>query len=184
VNHLIAVGHRRIAIVTGPLSLKNERQRLLGYQQAMARAGLPASDDLIWLGNLRTEDVAVMCRERLRDPAAWPDAILSTNGPTGLGVLRGFRDCGIKTPRDIGFVTFDELTLDDLFEPAVTTVVQPAYDIGFRAAEVLLDKIDGRSQDRESITVKLPAALKIRDSSRLPDRLSHHAASGSIDRMA
>ena len=117
---------------------------MLGYQQAMARAGLPTGDNLIWLGNLRAEDVAMMCRERLRDRARWPDAFLATNGPTGLGVLRGFRDWGIERPRHIALVTFDELTLDDVFEPAVTTVVQPAYDIGFRAAAILLDKIDGR----------------------------------------
>jgi DNA-binding LacI/PurR family transcriptional regulator len=176
VNHLIALGHRRIAIVTGPLSLKNERQRLLGYQQALERSGLPGSEDLIWLGNLRAEDVGSLVCERLRDPAAWPDAILATNGPTGLGVLRGLHDCRIKTPRDIGFVTFDELTLDDLFEPSVTTVVQPAYDIGFRAAAILLEKIDGRSGQKESITVKLPATLKVRESSRLPDRLNSRAA--------
>src|SRR5262249_30143186 len=145
VHHLISNGHRKIAIVTGPLSLKNERQRLQGYQQAMERAGLETGDDMAWIGNLNTADVATLCRDRLQDPAHWPDAILATNGPTGLGVLRALHDGGIKTPRDIGFVTFDELTVDDLFEPAVTTVVQPAYEIGFRAAEVLLQRIEDRA---------------------------------------
>lgn len=172
VNHLLSNGHRRIAIVTGPQSLKNERQRLLGYQQALQRAGVPANEDLQWIGNLNTADVSAMCRERLQDPARWPDAILATNGPTGLGVLRAMHDCGIKTPRDIGFVTFDELTVDDLFEPAVTTVVQPAYEIGFRAAEVLLQKLEN-GKSKEIRTVRLPAALKVRDSSRLPARVAH-----------
>jgi DNA-binding LacI/PurR family transcriptional regulator len=171
IDHLIERGHRRIAVVTGPLTLRNERQRLLGYRRALERAGLHAGDDLVWQGNLRTEEVSAMCRERLRDPSAWPDAILATNGPTALGVLRGFRDSGIKTPRDIGFVTFDELTVDDLFEPAVTTVVQPAYDIGFRAAAILLDRIENRSRDKGPESVRLPATLKVRDSSRLPERL-------------
>src|SRR3954470_9188629 len=58
VDHLLAQSHRRIAIVTGPLTLKNERQRLLGYKLAMERAGLPIEDDLVWFGNLRPEDVA------------------------------------------------------------------------------------------------------------------------------
>ena len=172
VNHLISLGHRRIAIATGPLSLKNERQRLQGYHQAMQLAGLVAGDEMAWIGNLNTEDVTIMCRERLQDPARWPDAILATNGPTGLGVLRALHDCRIKTPRDIGFVTFDELTVDDLFEPAVTTVVQPAYGIGFRAAEVLLEKIEDRTGVKDTRTVKLAASLKVRDSSRLPDRLA------------
>lgn len=168
VEHLISMGCRRIAIVTGPLTLKNERQRLFGYERALERAGLTPQDALIWQGTLRAEDVAAMCRERLRDPASRPDAIFSTNGPTGLGALRAFRDCGLSTPEDIAFVTFDELTVDDVFTPSITTVVQPAYDIGFRAAEILLQRIqEGPARD-ELITVRLPATLKVRESSCPP----------------
>jgi DNA-binding LacI/PurR family transcriptional regulator len=170
VDHLISVGHRRIATVTGPLSLKNERQRLLGYEQALRRAGLAVENELIWNGNLRSEDVEGICRERLADPRHRPDAIFATNGPTGLGVLRALRGCGLRTPDDIAFATFDELTVDDLFLPAITTVVQPAYDIGFRAAEILLQRIEEGSTDSEAITIRLPASLKIRDSSGLPAR--------------
>ena len=166
VDHLIAIGHRRIAIVTGPLSLKNERQRLLGYKRSLQRAGLPVEDGLVWSGNLRTEDVAAMCRERVSEPASRPDAIFSTNGPNGLGALRGLYDCGLNTPGDIGFVTFDELTVDELFKPAITTIVQPAREIGARAAAILLDRIESGG-NAEPVTLRLPAALKIRDSSRL-----------------
>ena len=68
----------------------------------------------------------------------------------------------------MALATFDELTVDDLFRPAVTTVVQPAYDIGFRAAQILLDRIESGSDPAEAMTVRLPATLKVRDSSRLP----------------
>ena len=175
VNHLIAQGHRRIAIATGPWSLRNERQRLLGYQQALAAAGIPGDDTLAWQGNLRPEDVAAMARERLTDPHRWPDAIFCTNGPTALGVLRAMHDLGMRTPEDMGFLTFDELTVDDLFSPHITTILQPAYDIGFRAAEMLLNRIENGSRESDQLTVKLPGTLKIRDSSRLPDRLAKAA---------
>jgi len=168
VDHLLAQGYRCIAAVTGPQSLKNERQRLAGYKQSLQRAGIEPENALIWNGNLRPEDVAALCRERLRDRAARPDAIFSTNGPTGLGVLRALRDCGLKTPDDLGLVTFDELTVDDLFLPQITTIVQPAYDIGFRAAEILLNRIEGTVAGNESVTVRLSATLKICDSSRAP----------------
>lgn len=173
VDHLIALGHRRIAAVTGPMSLRNERQRLLGYQQSLGRAGLPVDDALIWHGNLRAEDVAGLCRERLQ--VSRPEAIFSTNGPTGLGVLRAFRDCGLRTPEDIALVTFDELTVDDLFLPAITTIVQPAYDIGFRAAEILVQRIEAGAANAaqaadETITVRLPASLKVRGSSDPPGK--------------
>jgi len=165
IDHLIEMGHRRIAIVTGPMSLKNERQRVLGYYRALERAGLPSDPALVWEGNIRTGDVTVMCRERLRDRAPRPDAIFATNGPTGLGVLRALHECGLHTPKDMALVTFDELTVDDLFRPAVTTVVQPAYEIGFRAAEILLQRIEGVERQDEPLTIRLLATLRIRESS-------------------
>ena len=165
IEHLVAAGSRRIAIATGPLSLKNERRRLMGCRQALIEAGLPVQDELVWEGNLRLDDVAALCGERLRYAAARPDAILATNGPTGLGVLRALRDCGLKTPDDIAFVTFDELTVADLCTPAITTIEQPAYDIGFRAAEILLQRVEERSARNGSITLRLPATLKVRGSS-------------------
>jgi DNA-binding LacI/PurR family transcriptional regulator len=170
VDHLIEMGHRRIAIVTGPLTLKNERQRLLGYHQSLERAGIPADPDLIWEGNILTDDVTILCRTRLREPERRPDAVFATNGPTGLGVLRAMHDSGIQTPGDMALVTFDELTVDDLFQPAVTTVIQPAYDIGYRAAQILLERIESGDDISEAATVRLPATLKVRDSSRLSYR--------------
>jgi len=166
VRHLLERGYRRIAAVTGPQSLKNERQRLLGYYQALEQAGVAPDESLIWTGNLRPGDIAAMCCERLLHADSRPDAIFSTNGPTGLGVLRALRICGLPTPDDIGLVTFDELTADDLFLPAITTIVQPAYDIGYGAADILLDRIEGVAKDETPVTLRLPAALKIRDSSR------------------
>lgn len=165
VEHLVATGHKRIAIATGPHTLRNEQRRLLGYKQALEKAGIPFEESLVWSGNFRPEDVATMCIPLLKDPARRPQAILSTNGPTGLGVLRALRDCGLSTPRDIALVTFDELNVDELFTPSITTVVQPAYDIGFRAAQILLDRIQNGVVG-ESVTVRLPARLMVRDSSR------------------
>jgi len=164
VDHLVAIGHRRIAIVTGPLSLKNERQRLLGYQQALQRAGIPLEEALVWNGNLLPDNVAALCRGRL-EAVPRPDAIFATNGPTGLGALRALLGLGLNTPDDIGFVTFDELTVDDLFRPAITTIVQPAYDIGSRAAGILIDRIEHGGSGPVT-TIRLPATLKVRDSSR------------------
>ena len=170
VEHLMQMGHRRIAIVTGPLSLKNERQRLLGCKLALERADLPFEQERVWQGNLRPEGVAEICRARLGSRVSWPDAIFATNGPTGLGVLRAFRDLGLRTPEDIAFVTFDELTVDELFTPAVTTVVQPAYDIGFRVRKSCCSRLSTAPLRGPRTTVRLPATLKIRDSSRTHDR--------------
>ncbi len=163
VRHLLEIGHKRIAIVTGPLALKNERRRLQGYRRALQEAGIPYDESLVWQGNLRTPDVAALCRDRLSSGPP-PDAVFCTNGPTALGALRAFRERGLRTPEDIAFATFDELTVDEIFTPSITTIVQPAYDIGYRAAEILLDRIGGISQ-AEPVTLRLPAHLEIRASS-------------------
>lgn len=164
-GHLIERGFRRIAIMTGPMSLRNERRRVQGYRQALESAGMAVDESLIWHGTLCLDEVAGLCRERLGNAAARPDALFCTNGHNALGVLRAFRDCKLETPRDIGFVTFDELTVEDLFTPSITTIVQPAYDIGYQAGQILLDRIEGAVTEESPITVRLPATLKVRASS-------------------
>ena len=113
---------------------------------------------------MRPADVAVVCREKLAGAKRNPDAVFCTNGQSALGALRAFRDLGLRTPEDIAFATFDELTVYDLFTPSITTVVQPAYEIGFKAAEILLRRIEG-TENGESATVRLPARLEVRASS-------------------
>ena len=165
VSHLVATGHKTIAIITGPLTLKNEQERLRGYKHALERAGLRVKESLIWEGDLNQENVARLCREHLQNPESRVTALFTTNGVTGLGALRGIYAAGLKTPHDIAFVTFDELTSEDLFRPAITAVVQPAYDIGFRATEILLDRITGKNSSRSKVAIRLPAALHVRESS-------------------
>jgi DNA-binding LacI/PurR family transcriptional regulator len=165
-DHLIERGYRRIAIVTGPLTLTNENRRLQGYSQSLQRAGIAVEPELQWHGNVRPDDVAALCAEKMRS-GVQPDAFLCTNGPTALGCLKAIRERGLSTPEDVGFVTFDELTLDDLFRPAITTIVQPAYEIGHGAAEILFERILGKNAEeiRAPKTVRLPASLKVRESS-------------------
>ena len=180
-EHLLEMGYRRIALATGPLALKNERRRLLGGTgKRWSRAGIDFDKRLVWAGTLRPEDVADLCREKLQ--ATEPDAVFATNAPTGLGVLRAFRQLGIRTPEDLGFVTFDELTVDDLFSPAVTAIVQPAFEIGFRAAEILLERIRHRGESIEPESVRLPASLKVRETSRLRGA-ARIALLPAVDRM-
>jgi LacI family transcriptional regulator len=81
VEHLIAMGARRIAIATGAIALKNERRRLQGYKQALSNAGIPVDEDLIWHGNFRPEDVNAICRAHLCNP---PPVPMPSFAPTGL----------------------------------------------------------------------------------------------------
>jgi DNA-binding LacI/PurR family transcriptional regulator len=165
VSHLISRGHTQIAIVTGPLTLKNEQERLRGYRQALQRSGLPVRESLIWAGSFDREEVARICHKGLFKPSGRPTALFATNGVTGLEALRSIYAAGLKTPRDIAFVSFDELTTDDFFHPSITCVLQPTFDIGYRAVEVLLNRIEKGGVGGRPDKIRLPATLVVRESS-------------------
>jgi DNA-binding LacI/PurR family transcriptional regulator len=151
VSHLIAMGHRQIAIVTGPLSLKNERARLQGYRQAL---------------RFSHEGVARVCQQGLLTPSGRPSALFATNGVTGLEAVRSIYESGLSIPKDISFVTLDDFTVQDFFQPSITSVIQPAFDMGYRAVEVLLDRIGKGKDDSLRQKIRLPATLVVRNSTK------------------
>lgn len=170
VSHLLAMGHRKIAILTGPLTLKNEQERLRGYRQALRKAGVPVHDSLIWVGGFDPKEIARVCQKGLLKPAGRPTALFTTNGVTGLEALRSIYSSGLSTPRDIAFASFDEITTEGFFQPGITSVVQPTFDIGHRAVEVLLNRIAKGSSPGPATRVRLPATLVVRESSSVPHR--------------
>lgn len=171
VEHLIAKGHTSIAILTGPLALRNERERLRGYESALERAGIGVSSSLIWEASLQTDEVIQVCQDKLSTLQNRPTALFCTNGVSGLGALRGMAACGLNTPRDMAFVTFDELTEHEIFRPSITTVVQPAEAIGGRAAEILVQRLQSTSLSGPPIEARFQATLKIGESSSVRPRL-------------
>ena len=175
IKHLISQGHRDIAIFTGPLTLTNEQERLRGYRQALKDAGIRIRPGLIWSASFEREEIESMCQRKLQSTDARPSALFATNGVTGIGALRALYAMGLTTPESIAFATIDELITEDLFRPRVTCVVQPTYEIGYRAVEVLLDRLRAASGALNGSTnftattskVRLGASLVVRDSSLL-----------------
>jgi DNA-binding LacI/PurR family transcriptional regulator len=173
VKHLLSLGHRRIAIITGPLTLRNEQERLRGYRRAMKEAGLTLLPSLVWSCGFDMERIHAVCQRGLLRQKLKPTAIFATNGVTGLCALKSLYTLGLSTPRNIAFVTFDELTAEDFFQPRITTVVQPTYEIGHRAVEVLLERIEHVGVAAKTVKVRLPATLIVRDSSHLVEEQTH-----------
>jgi DNA-binding LacI/PurR family transcriptional regulator len=168
ISHLIGMGHTRIAVVTGPLSLQNEQERLRGYRQALQKAGIPIQRSLIWNSSFEQQHVASVCQNGLLQLGERPTALFATNGVTGLAALRSLYAVGLSTPKDFSFVTFDEVTAEDFFRPGVTSVVQPTYDMGYQAVEVLLRRIEKGEAKKPREKVRLPATLMVRESSNVP----------------
>jgi LacI family transcriptional regulator len=168
VVHLLQMGHRNIAVLTGPLTLRNEQERLRGYKHALQQFGIPVNPELIWTSSFHQSDVDRLCQRGLLSSAKRPTALFTTNGAVGMGALKSIYALGLQTPADIAFVTFDELMSEDFFRPGITTVLQPAYDIGSRATQVLLKRIRGGGDGAKLESVRLPATLIVRESSSTP----------------
>jgi LacI family transcriptional regulator len=162
VRHLIRLGHREIAIITGCLSLDIGRDRLNGYQAALREAGISISRDLILEGDFR-EQAGYRLGKELVLRQKRPTAVFVSNGVMTLGVLQALDETGVRCPQDIALATFDDLPFGRAFHPHLTAIAQPTYELGFRGARLLIDRIEGRLSD-EPVSVCLPSELKIRES--------------------
>lgn len=147
VEHLIALGHRRIACVTGEAGLAATKQRLDGYLLAMREAGLPVLDEWVVSGD-STKSGGRRAMTRLLElgssgDRAVPTAVFAGNDLMAVGALRAARDAGLRVPEDLSVVGFDGIPLAELVDPPLTTVKQPIYEFGRRLAAVLLAQLDG-----------------------------------------
>jgi DNA-binding LacI/PurR family transcriptional regulator len=166
VAHLLQRGHREIAIITGSLALSSERERLSGYRHALERKRIKVRDSLIWQGTEASE-IGRICLDGLLRSKAKPSALFATNGGVALEALGSIYAAGMSTPEDLAFVTFDEIAAADFFQPAITCVVQPTFEMGRRAVELLLERINNGAAPREFKKILLPPKLVVRASSSL-----------------
>lgn len=148
-EHLISLGHKNIAVITGDLGSPSSQQRLEGYQQAMQAAGLPNREELIRHGQYTLEAGEKFTRELLLAKHR-PTAIFCMCDETALGCLYTLKSNGFSVPDDISVIGFDNIRFAQYFSPALTTVSQPVEAIGQRCVDVLLDIIDGKeiAQDK------------------------------------
>ncbi|MFI6534071.1 LacI family DNA-binding transcriptional regulator [Nonomuraea sp. NPDC050547] len=139
-RHLLELGHRRIAFVSGALRSVNRRERFRGFRDALEGAGLSPDDAIVWSGAADEPygdlDVAGLGRRaaadlmREDDP---PTAIVAINDMCALGVSAGVRDAGLRVGQDVSVVGFDDIVLADLAAPPLTTVRQPMADMAAAA---------------------------------------------------
>ncbi|MBV9679950.1 MAG: substrate-binding domain-containing protein, partial [Acidobacteriaceae bacterium] len=164
VRHLLAIGHRRIAILTGGLEIQTGRDRLRGYEQALCESGIKPDPKLIRNGDFRF-DAAYRTSLELLASRPRPSAVFTCNGTMAFGLMRAVDELGLRCPEDLAVATFDDLPIYDAFRPHLTSVVQPAYEIGKQGAELLIGRILGHISDPSPISIQLPLKLAVRESS-------------------
>ncbi|GAA3224425.1 LacI family DNA-binding transcriptional regulator [Pseudonocardia petroleophila] len=161
-THVLNHGHRRIAVIGGPPALWTAQQRLAGYREAIAGAGIDPDSVPVHAGDYRQESGRAAAEQILAGPAAErPTALLCANDLMAIGAIDCLRSSGLTVPDDMSVVGFDDLPISALLTPRLTSVRQPAHDMGYRAANVLFDLLEGNDVDTSDT---LPAVVKIRDS--------------------
>jgi LacI family transcriptional regulator len=157
-EHLIATGHRRIATITGPLTMPAGIDRLQGYRDALADAHL--AEGIIEDGGFTTDGGADAVR-RILERSDLPDALFIASDLMARGALSALAAAGLRVPADIAIVGFDDSPVATSVTPHLTTMRQPSFEQGEHMASVLLDLLAGRDPQRVTI---LDTALVIRDS--------------------
>lgn len=166
VRHLIQLGHRKIAIITGKLDAQIARERLAGYEKALHEADIAVDSALVLKGDFRDESGYRLGKQLLSGKNK-ATAVFICNGVMTLGFLKALEESGKKCPEDISLATFDDLAVDRSFHPHLTAVVQPSYEMGARAATILMDRIEGKRAGDAS-AVRIVPTLVIRESTRRP----------------
>ncbi len=170
-EHLIELGHRRIAHLCGPPSRRSGTNRLQGYKTALESHDIPCREEYVCPGDytLSSEDWhASTCR--LLELSPRPTAIVASDDTVAATAIKAIQQAGLRVPEDIAVIGIDDQHFCALLNPALTTVRLPVLEAGRRAIEMVLERISGRRTAREHIV--LPCSLIVRESSgtRLAER--------------
>lgn len=161
VEHLLGLGHRRIGFIAGRSSLAAAWSREEGYRTALVQAGVPVDPTLIGRGDFNPESAIPLARALLERPDR-PTAIFAASDGMALKVLEVAKELGLGVPGDLSVVGFDNIPESALAEPALTTVDQSMYRLGYEAARMLRSLVTGEWEGPRRIL--LPTRLVVRGS--------------------
>jgi DNA-binding LacI/PurR family transcriptional regulator len=164
-NHLIQKGHRRIAYVTAPADRNDSMERMAGYRNALAEAGIAYDPSLVVQGTGRAGGGKRALPALLSLDDA-PSAVFCYNDMTAIGLMSAACDAGLSVPHDLAVVGFDDIAFAQLAHPSLTTIAQPVDRLGRGAVEIVLAFLsDDGSSERTVTDVTLRGQLIVRASS-------------------
>jgi len=161
VQYLINLGHKRIGVISGLRDNAHSKERLQGYRQALEKAGLSYEENLVVEGDFKYWSGLNAVRHILKMEDR-PTAIFCANDQMAIGAMKGIKEQGLRIPEDISITGFDDLDVSSYCDPSLTTIRQPAVEMGEKAAELLFRIIDGRQPSFSEYI--LPYEIIIRDS--------------------
>lgn len=162
-EHLIGHGYTRIAHLRGPMEVSIGKKRFEGFKDAHLNNEIALNDSLILQAGLQEEGGYDAMKKLLQRPRKeWPRAVMAVNDPVAFGAIEAIKEAGISIPDDIAIVGFSDDIRAELLSVPLTTVHQPAYEVGKAAAVKLLQLIERENEEHEDIEVL--THLKIRSS--------------------
>ncbi|MEF3312975.1 substrate-binding domain-containing protein [Paenibacillus sp. GYB004] len=165
VEHLISLGHRRIALVNGSLAVSTARDRLAGYKDALKLNDIAVDDTLLLESNYKHFEDGPLLRSMLELPDP-PTAVFAGNNFLAVGLIRKLLELGVRVPEQMSVVCFDDLGAS-VIDPFFTVASQPAYQFGAMGIQLLVDRIKGATTP-EWKKIVLPSELVVRGSSAPP----------------
>lgn len=161
VNYLINKGHRKIGFINGHLGITTSDERLLGYKNALINKNIEIDESIIKIaeiGRTTFEDGYMLARELLKVKGL--TALFVANNVMSMGAMAYIQESKIKVPGELSIIGFDDYDWTKISTPPLTVIMQPAYEMGEKAAEVLLDRI--KNPTSEIREYRLPAKLIMR----------------------
>lgn len=157
-KHLLEKGHRKISYISAPLNRYSRNNIYLGYKDALEEYGIPLNQDYIRISEqeLSLQDISYEFENgkkltkpllNLSDP---PTAIFACNDMTALGSMNEILSHGISIPEEMSIVGFDNIDFSQMSQPALTTIIQPNYEMGRLACQLLLDMLNGKNNDPDN----------------------------------
>jgi DNA-binding LacI/PurR family transcriptional regulator len=166
-SHLIKLGHKRFACIAGPTAHWTSEQRLAGYREGIAMGGIDPDNMSVLVGDYQM-DSGYKLTEKFLNTAVEdrPTALLCANDLMAIGALEYCRSNGIKVPEDVSVVGFDDIPTAQLLTPRLTTVRQPAYEMGMSAAKLLIAMTQG--EEKMDLLTPHPVEVVVRESTAKP----------------
>ncbi|KDN54199.1 LacI family transcriptional regulator [Flavobacterium seoulense] len=159
IDHLLSIGHRRIAFISGNFKIPTYIDRLAGYKRALSKYGVPFDESLIFVRNTDYKSGFELAN-RILDLEERPSAIFSGNNLLTLGALEAIHGRNINIPEEISIVGFDDMPWSISLNPPLTAVRQPGFDMGRKAAEMLYERILNPSNKKEKVILDTELMLR------------------------
>ena len=162
-QHLLELGHTRIACIAGPSSITPSAERIIGYRKALEQAGIFYDENLIVRGDYHAQSGMEITHSLLKMTPR-PTAIFALNDLMAIGALRAATEAGYSIPKDVAVVGYDDLEISRFTNPPLTTIAQPKKEIGTQAVHLLVDRMSQKSRPPSHLV--LPPELIIRRSTQ------------------